>query len=70
MTRTNTYEATGAVKRGSLILIPGIYPLIPPMWPNREVRRAVKQNKTSRIPAPWLHVMAVTKGLRAAIKAL
>lgn len=32
---------------------PAFYPTFPSHWPNRQVRRAVKQNKLSKLPNHW-----------------
>ena len=43
---------------------------VPAMWPNRAIRRAVKQGRMSRVPAEWLAAMARRPGLQQAIKGL
>ena len=56
--------------RGPLFGMAGHYPEIPAGWPNRSVRRAVKQNRESRLPGEWRQALAVMPNLRAHIKAL
>jgi hypothetical protein len=46
------------------------YPEIPAAWPNRAVRRAVKLNCESRLPAEWRQFLAINSSMRGAIKAL
>jgi hypothetical protein len=48
----------------------GYYPEIPAIWPNRATRRAVKQNRLSRLSGEWRQKLAETPGLRAAVVAL
>lgn len=47
-----------------------VYPTVPAMWPNRAVRRAVKQGHEHRVPQEWRAAMAIHEGLRQAIKVL
>jgi hypothetical protein len=47
-----------------------VYPEVPAGWPNRAVRRAVKQNRESRLPQCWKQALMVMPKLRAAIKVL
>ncbi len=67
--RTNQFQATGSIKQGGQVAIAGVYPLIPPMWPSRKVRRAVKYGE-HRLPAGWAHVLVTVTGLRKHLKSL
>lgn len=62
----NSFQA----QRGIPGSIAGHYPAIPATWPNRAVRRAVKQGHNSRVPQDWRSLFALQPQFRAAVKAL
>lgn len=79
--RFNQFQASNPARRASKFAgvprswvkrqaQPAEYPEVPAMWPNRAVRRAVKHNRMSSVPGPWLAAMAQRPGLQAAIRAL
>jgi hypothetical protein len=47
-----------------------VYPTVPAGWPNRLVRRAVKQGREFRLPACWRQALVTMPNLRTAIKTL
>jgi hypothetical protein len=58
-------------QRNQLQALSGLmYPVVPAGWPNRAVRRAVKQNRESRLPQCWKQALVAMPKLRAAIKVL
>lgn len=46
------------------------YPAIPAFWPNRAVRRAVKQGRESRNPGEWRAAFVTRPLLRQAVRLL
>lgn len=46
------------------------YPAIPSWWPNRQVRRAVRQGRESRLPAEWKAFLGLNPNLRQTIRTL
>jgi hypothetical protein len=46
------------------------YPVIPSGWPNRAIRRAVKQGRLHRLAAPWRAALTTTPGIAQAIRRL
>lgn len=49
---------------------PPVYPEVPAAWPNRAIRRAVKQRRMSRVPAVWLAAFTQHKDLKVAVARL
>lgn len=62
----NSFQA----QRGIPGFIASNYPAIPATWPNRAVRRAVKQGRDSRVPEVWRSLFSLQPQFRAAVKAL
>jgi hypothetical protein len=46
------------------------YPEVPPGWPNRATRRAIKHGKEHRLSAAWRQVLVARPSLRAEIRSL
>jgi len=62
----NSFQA----QRGIPGFIASHYPAIPANWPNRAVRRAVKQGRESVVPQEWRGFFGIHPSFRSAVKAL
>ncbi|QSI31460.1 hypothetical protein GNX71_18495 [Variovorax sp. RKNM96] len=63
----NLFQAIGAVKQAGKTIFAGTFPTVPANWPNRAVRRAIKQGHESRLPGEWRGFLAVNPDWRKAI---
>lgn len=69
MKLTNQFRATSPLVINGVKVRDGVYPEVPAWYPNRAVRRAVKQGRHSRLPAGWLRFFMLQPQLMAGLKA-
>jgi hypothetical protein len=64
-------KTTGGVRRFLPdIVAPATYPEVPPGWPNRATRRAIKQGREHRLDGAWRQVLMARPSLREEIRRL
>lgn len=63
----NLFQATAPIKQ---LKVPGNYPAVPALWPNRAVRRAVQRGRPDLAPGPWRAVLAGNRDLVKAIQGM